>query len=331
MSRKFRLIKKYPGSPELGTVVIKCENNNHLICPKDFYYNDDWTIETSIIENNPEFWDEIIELCVPIGTKFTITSQDDTEIYTIKKSNIEGNVRIFSKDAQYKCFYFISCVNLFFEKGFWKVYEEPKEYEILSFKDSISSIWSRESENPNASFRSSFSYATEEILLARKYEIHSIKRLSDGKIFTVGDKIDGKCGMNQEIVKIDTDWIYYKSNNKTEQIHTYRLSEIKHSKIPLFKTEDGVEIYEGDTYYVHFPCTGSIYGGYLANNNSNNSWVSPYLNFSTREAAENYILMNKPCLSIKEITPIIGQCNNTTYIDLDKLTDKLKELVKSKI
>jgi hypothetical protein len=47
-------------------------------------------------------------------------------------------------------------------------------------------------------------------------------------------------------------------------------------------------------------------------------------------ATEEDLLLNYPCLSIKDITPIIGQCNNTTFVDLDILTEKLKELVKIK-
>ena len=53
--------------------------------------------------------------------------------------------------------------------------------------------------------------------------------------------------------------------------------------------------------------------------------------FSTLEKAQEYIILNKNCLSIKEISVVIGDCNNTTYIDLDRLTLKLKNIVESKI
>lgn len=53
--------------------------------------------------------------------------------------------------------------------------------------------------------------------------------------------------------------------------------------------------------------------------------------FSTLEKAQEYIILNKNCLSIKEIAVNIGDCNNTTYIDLDRLTLKLKNIVESKI
>lgn len=77
----------------------------------------------------------------------------------------------------------------------------------------------------------------EELLLKLNYSIHSVKRLSDGEVFTVGDKIDGPSGRNEEIVKIDLDWIYYRSNSKKKLIYTYKLKDIKKAKTPIFTTE----------------------------------------------------------------------------------------------
>ena len=52
---------------------------------------------------------------------------------------------------------------------------------------------------------------------------------------------------------------------------------------------------------------------------------------TTFDGVSRFIVLNKNCLSIKEIAVIIGECNNTTYIDLDRLTVKLKNIVESKI
>jgi hypothetical protein len=52
--------------------------------------------------------------------------------------------------------------------------------------------------------------------------------------------------------------------------------------------------------------------------------------FSTEATAVNYIMFNKPCLSVQEICPIIGEANYTAYIDLNLLTKKLINLVESK-
>lgn len=43
------------------------------------------------------------------------------------------------------------------------------------------------------------------------------------------------------------------------------------------------------------------------------------------------ILMNKPCLTIKEVCLEVGKCNQTTYIDLNKLTTNLKKIVNEKL
>lgn len=75
----------------------------------------------------------------------------------------------------------------------------------------------------------------------------------------------------------------------------------------LFRTEDGVGIRKGDRYFVvenqllipyntirEFLCGNS--GAHL------NFINKPYFKiFSTREAAEEYLIMNKPCLSLKEV------------------------------
>jgi hypothetical protein len=92
----------------------------------------------------------------------------------------------------------------------------------------------------------------------------------------------------------------------------------------LFTSKDGVEIYDGDTYYAVYNDFEYLKQEAILNFNLDNA----VLRFSTKEAAEEYILMNKPCLTIEEIAPIFG----TYRLDkneLDRLTEKLKELVKT--
>lgn len=129
--------------------------------------------------------------------------------------------------------------------------------------------------------------------------IHSVKRLSDLQIFTIGDKTEFG-----DIIK------YFKIDNKSNLlIIGYKdcediLEFVKHSKQKLFCTEDGVDIFKGDKYY-------------YINSNFNNPWEVvntkadcpdlinkndlTYKRFSTKEAAEEYILMNKPILSVNEV------------------------------
>jgi hypothetical protein len=123
-------------------------------------------------------------------------------------------------------------------------------------------------------------------------------------------------------------------HKKTGEIATYKDNVLTSSG---FSVEIGVEpssefweeIVEGNTYYI---VEGSLLEPYKIKKFKNNTTIYPGdVIFTTKEEAEEYIILNKPCLSIKDIAPIIGFCNNTTYVDLDLLTEKLKKLVKSKI
>ena len=106
------------------------------------------------------------------------------------------------------------------------------------------------------------------------------------------------------------------------------MSEIKKSKKPLFTTEDGVDIYEGDN--VWFVNTKSkldplfvaiIYNWDLAgspNTSSDYKW------FSTKKAAETYIKFNKPALSLNDIYHVFSQSDS-------KSTELVTNLVKEKL
>jgi hypothetical protein len=97
---------------------------------------------------------------------------------------------------------------------------------------------------------------------------------------------------------------------------------------PLLITEDRVEIFEhGILFYIQGSIIDSCHSdsGFYHDNKENTKF------FSEKKAAQEYFTMTVPCLSIKDIAPIIGECNNTTYIDLDKLTEKLKSCVVSKM
>lgn len=85
----------------------------------------------------------------------------------------------------------------------------------------------------------------------------------------------------------------------------------------LFTTEDGVDIFKGDKYY---------YVTLLFNIEENHAFAGyyPANKFSTKKKAEEYVLMNKPCLSINDVNVL----KNIVFANWDKT---LKDLVKSKI
>lgn len=170
------------------------------------------------------------------------------------------------------------------------------------------------------------------------HKIYSVERLSDNKIFTIGDKVyQPNCKTNYFTVTgfemdVNNEHLLVLGGNGG-----IRLSKIEHRN-SLFITEDGVEIFEGDRFYnignsyplfsskgdwtITSDCvrvgTGQLHESKFEDN-SGVYWVK----FSTREAAEKYRLMNKPCLSINEVYSAL-------HIPRTKL-ENLKILAKSKI
>lgn len=58
--RKFRLIKEYPGSPKLGTIVEKDERcGSHIYKYRES--NSNFGVLKYHVEDNPEYWEEIKE------------------------------------------------------------------------------------------------------------------------------------------------------------------------------------------------------------------------------------------------------------------------------
>ena len=94
--------------------------------------------------------------------------------------------------------------------------------------------------------------------------------------------------------------IFYAKDNLYQvgiAFKTWKASREPKKEKPLFVTEDGVEIFNGDSWWYvsdDFSCTEH----HLANHK-----IVPFGKaFSTREKAEEYIMENKPCLSYKDIS-----------------------------
>lgn len=207
---------------------------------------------------------------------------------------------------------------------FWQLMVE-KDYEILKFilpGDNIIHI-----QNAKNSL---------EFMLKNHntYKIYSIKRLSDGEIFTIGDLVGtpGSIYPLKEFKIIDSENTVaahcYKNKIGGSGHYNYRLKNLKKAKQPLFTTEDGVDIFENDWYFR--AATGGIvfdtiskYKASSKNAYPDNKYPDYHVNFSTKEAAEEYILLNKPCLSLKEIK------ENTTIKGLS--LKKLQKLVQQKL
>ena len=268
--KKYKLIRKYPGSPELGTEIEK-----RTVYSEKWMFKKDcnlFPVTSGTPDDYPEFWEEVVE--------------KDYEILSYYAKNISG-------------------------KGDYCV-----DYEYIWYETSKGNgKWSRKG-------HITIPYTTDEINNHNGYGIHSVKRLSDEEIFTVGDvsnfgKItDFVIRENKIVVQ------YYKIGD------WQWLSSIKHIKKPLFTTEDGVNIFEGDEFYSTNKNLNQSILKYIAEKGlAHSEKCEEFLDFSTKEAAEEYILMNKPCLSINDVFNIYPKYRKNERI-LTKHAEELIELVK---
>ncbi len=105
------------------------------------------------------------------------------------------------------------------------------------------------------------------------------------------------------------------------------LSKLPPERTKLFTTEDGVDIYKGDEYW-------HIISDWTAQKENAVEWGKDEYQkrnikrFSTREKAEEYVIFNKPCLTLKEIK---HWTENYFRPPADISIEYLKELAKSKI
>lgn len=115
--------------------------------------------------------------------------------------------------------------------------------------------------------------------------VYSVKRLSDGEVFTVGDRItDGA------IHGIELDSKYtggVKLCLSTTHANTLSLEYAKHVK-PVFTSHDGNEMYVGDTYY-WASWRDVVLANTILDHYRSEDFSEKVHRFSTREACQEYI------------------------------------------
>ena len=146
-------------------------------------------------------------------------------------------------------------------------------------------------------------YSTEkewldDFLSTKGWYIYSVKRNNDGEIFTIGDKC--KASINKEAGNFEiTSFAINTSGNEiivigiNNMVHLNKLIR----STSIFTTMDGVDMFIGDTfYYIHPNFPNEV----KTDDTRNLLYVKYLKKFSTKKLAEEYIIMNKPCLSIND-------------------------------
>lgn len=163
--------------------------------------------------------------------------------------------------------------------------------------------------------------------------IYSVRRNSDGEIFSVGDEVNVLCDDNKGF-KETIIGFYVDDKNKLSlvefkdtpsRININWLDDA--SKLPkrtvLLKTDDGVSLYNESDVYWRVYDDWSI-GAFKVFDSVSHSVVAT---FSSEGKAKEYVILNKPCLSIKDFKDTFV---NRDFVGTDYAVEKLKELVKSK-
>jgi len=248
----------------------------------------------------------------------------DWEVGMIIGQGDRGTYGDFSPcDSKYRNSYII-CLDVINYPEFWQPLIK-KDYEILSINHNGNII--------------KYDYNME--LVYSIWKIHSVKRLSDSAIFTISDKITSSSFSKlSDIDKIKEFYIpdekFCKMWNNQFTINDLIIrttrswqSNLHHAikvKQKLFTSEDGIDIFEGDPYHTYnlkldilSQCDSAC------PKRSGKNIDTKY--FSTKEKAEEHILLNKPCLSINDLSNIKKkyQCFGDTIIE------EAKNIVKSKI
>ena len=161
-------------------------------------------------------------------------------------------------------------------------------------------------------------------------EILSVKRISDGEIFSVGDLTDA----GNKIISFTEHQGCLSVLLEGKDKHRWgtNLASIEKAKpVILFTTKDGVGIREGDTFY-YTPKETLCYISACCR-----AIPQPeegFYYFSTKEAAEDFVLHNTPILCLKDLLSVWdGGINNypSVFYEAAPLFKIFKKKAKEKL
>lgn len=154
-------------------------------------------------------------------------------------------------------------------------------------------------------------------------KIHSVRRLSDNSIWTVGDALNDYGTITEFKIQSDKWMVAHTDSKNGVLIEDFKKSPIQEKPV-LFHTIDNVAIKKGDEYWIVLE---PEYNYEIVKCTCGNVGISldrPGVHhFSTEETAKEYITINKPVLSLKDIESCAGEKGS--------LWLALKQLASSKI
>jgi hypothetical protein len=162
--------------------------------------------------------------------------------------------------------------------------------------------------------------------------IHSVRRLSDGAIWSPDDKY--KLTTESRVCTIKG--FSLSDNGNVLRIHTedgYMIADAPYWQgmiklpAPILVTQDGKEIYEGDEFW-GIRDWRVLEGGRADKYDKNLDKATP--TFSTREAAEEWLTNNRPVLSLNDVKEWV-EVTKRRNLAMDFILEKAAKTVKQKL
>lgn len=177
-------------------------------------------------------------------------------------------------------------------------------------------------------------YYADFLLSEKDNKIHSVKRLSDSETFSVGDFVQTNdanytfnFSFNIGSFELQSGNMMVITDDVTKSRFDFKMIEKVKPKVPLFTTEDGVEIYKDFDEFIYWVNTKIWFQGHCYVGSYEKDDTCKY--FSTEEKAKDWLLHNKPIeVSYKDLFDF---CQNDIVPHLPFTIHTVKEFFKSKI
>lgn len=201
---------------------------------------------------------------------------------------------------------------------YWEEVVE-KEWEILSFKNADNNqIYTKYTLFWDCLHSGGIGRGYDYCL--KYYSINSAKNLKTGEVVTIGDEYE------EGVVDSFSPTVF--GGNLLVGFKSFYIAcnilDLTPLKKPLFTTYDGVDIFErGETYAVGLDFNVSTKQDYYGSHPDNKY-------FAKKERAEEYVLMNKPSLSINDIINLENNSRVNKNFQESYMCSNLINIVKNK-
>jgi hypothetical protein len=347
MIRKYKLVQTYPNSPNIGTIVgIDEVNSPYWYDATSGEFPQLWKLIDidyeiiSIKRTTPSYgktnewtpnggYSNTLESMLKIGSSVSngdyyinaIRRTSDNMIFvkgdTIQTSVTDSYCSIYNFNINEDRTLEIDCTHSYLAGvegiDLLKDMEHSRDYEIQSFRLHQHCTAKLEDDGLYHTVSNDAIGKRLDEMMDSDYYIHSVKRLSDGEVFTVGDKIQHNTGIVDTITSIQINGNFI-SSIKTPSKVAMVLSLITHIQNPLFTTEDDVDIFEGDSYWCvnTAPHLWSLFEQTAKERTKLNKTVKAW---KCKQLAKKYIIEHKPLISVYDI---FG--DDIAYVGINKET-----------